>query len=104
MPRAAVAQSIAADAAGQADAARISVSHPAIAAGEDDERHQIARDVGSVEMGLEAEEIRIAALPMPREFSTRVLGDATVLRVGHAYEKATSWRKRRPELAALSQS
>ena len=37
-------------------------------------------------------------LPLSLQIIGRPLEDATVLRVGHAYERATSWRDRRPEL------
>ena len=37
-------------------------------------------------------------LPLSMQISGRPYNDAMVLRVGHAYEKATPWRDRRPEL------
>ncbi len=37
-------------------------------------------------------------LPMAMQIVGRPFGDATVLRVAHAYEKATPWRARRPAL------
>jgi aspartyl-tRNA(Asn)/glutamyl-tRNA(Gln) amidotransferase subunit A len=37
-------------------------------------------------------------LPFSLQIAGRVLEDATVLRVGDAYEKATAWRNRRPAL------
>ena len=37
-------------------------------------------------------------LPLSLQIIGRPFEDATVLRVGHAYERATSWRDRRPEL------
>src|SRR6516165_4873625 len=37
-------------------------------------------------------------LPLSMQVAGRPFDDATVLRVGHAYEKATPWRKKRPEL------
>jgi aspartyl-tRNA(Asn)/glutamyl-tRNA(Gln) amidotransferase subunit A len=39
-------------------------------------------------------------LPFSLQIAGRVLDDATVLRVGDAYEKATTWRDRRPRLLA----
>ena len=39
-----------------------------------------------------------AGLPLSLQIIGRPFEDATVLRVGHAYERATSWRDRRPEL------
>jgi aspartyl-tRNA(Asn)/glutamyl-tRNA(Gln) amidotransferase subunit A len=39
-------------------------------------------------------------LPFSLQIAGRLFDDATVLRVGDAYEKATPWRKRRPVLAA----
>ena len=39
-------------------------------------------------------------LPFSLQIAGRVLDDATVLRVGDAYEKATAWRDRRPSLVA----
>jgi aspartyl-tRNA(Asn)/glutamyl-tRNA(Gln) amidotransferase subunit A len=37
-------------------------------------------------------------LPLSMQIAARPFDDATVLRVAHAYEKATSWREKRPEL------
>jgi aspartyl-tRNA(Asn)/glutamyl-tRNA(Gln) amidotransferase subunit A len=37
-------------------------------------------------------------LPLSMQVVGRPFDDATVLRVAHAYESATAWRKRRPEL------
>jgi aspartyl-tRNA(Asn)/glutamyl-tRNA(Gln) amidotransferase subunit A len=37
-------------------------------------------------------------LPLSMQIAGRPFDDATVLRVAHAYEKATPWRKKRPEL------
>ena len=37
-------------------------------------------------------------LPLSMQVAGRPFDDATVLRVGHAYEKATPWRERRPSL------
>jgi aspartyl-tRNA(Asn)/glutamyl-tRNA(Gln) amidotransferase subunit A len=37
-------------------------------------------------------------LPLSMQVAGRPFDDATVLRVAHAYEKATSWRTRRPQL------
>src|SRR3954467_13354976 len=39
-------------------------------------------------------------LPIGLQFTGRVLEDATVLRVAHAYERATSWSKERPAVAS----
>ncbi|MGE5526542.1 MAG: amidase [Rhodospirillaceae bacterium] len=39
-------------------------------------------------------------LPLGMQVLGRPYDEATVLRVGHAYEQATSWRKRRPTLVA----
>lgn len=39
-------------------------------------------------------------LPVGAQLIGRPFEDATVLRAGHAYEQATSWRSRRPALAA----
>jgi aspartyl-tRNA(Asn)/glutamyl-tRNA(Gln) amidotransferase subunit A len=39
-------------------------------------------------------------MPFSLQIAGRVLDDATVLRVGDAYEKATPWRDRRPSLVA----
>ncbi|RPI42349.1 MAG: hypothetical protein EHM59_18045, partial [Betaproteobacteria bacterium] len=37
-------------------------------------------------------------LPLGFQIAGRPFGDATVLRIGHAYEQATPWRERRPRL------
>jgi len=37
-------------------------------------------------------------LPLSMQIAARPFDDVTVLRVAHAYEKATPWRKKRPEL------
>ena len=37
-------------------------------------------------------------MPQSLQIVGRLFEDATVLRAGHAYEKATSWRNRRPTL------
>lgn len=39
-----------------------------------------------------------SGLPLPMQIVGRPFEDATVLRVGYAFEKATSWRDRRPDL------
>jgi aspartyl-tRNA(Asn)/glutamyl-tRNA(Gln) amidotransferase subunit A len=39
-----------------------------------------------------------SGLPLSMQLAGRPFDDATVLRVGHAYERATPWRQRRPEL------
>ena len=39
-----------------------------------------------------------AGLPLSLQIIGRRFDDATVLRVGHAYEQATAWHRRRPEL------
>jgi aspartyl-tRNA(Asn)/glutamyl-tRNA(Gln) amidotransferase subunit A len=39
-----------------------------------------------------------AGLPLSLQIVGRVFDEATVLRIGHAYERATSWRQRRPAL------
>jgi aspartyl-tRNA(Asn)/glutamyl-tRNA(Gln) amidotransferase subunit A len=41
-------------------------------------------------------------LPLALQLSGRMFEEATVLRVGHAYELATPWRDRRPALAAAA--
>lgn len=40
-----------------------------------------------------------AGMPQSLQIVGRLFADATVLRAGHAYEKATPWRNRRPTLA-----
>jgi aspartyl-tRNA(Asn)/glutamyl-tRNA(Gln) amidotransferase subunit A len=40
----------------------------------------------------------IAGLPLGLQIAGRPFDDATVLRIGHAYEQATGWRDRRPAL------
>jgi aspartyl-tRNA(Asn)/glutamyl-tRNA(Gln) amidotransferase subunit A len=37
-------------------------------------------------------------MPQSLQIVGRLFEDATVLRAGHVYEKATSWRNRRPAL------
>ncbi|MCH9672436.1 MAG: amidase, partial [Gammaproteobacteria bacterium] len=37
-------------------------------------------------------------LPLAMQIVGRAFDEATVLRIGHAYERATGWRERRPEL------
>ena len=39
-----------------------------------------------------------AGLPLSLQIVGRAFEEATVLRIGHAYERATSWRERRPQL------
>ena len=39
-----------------------------------------------------------AGLPLSLQIVGRCFDEATVLRIGHAYEQAASWRARRPEL------
>jgi aspartyl-tRNA(Asn)/glutamyl-tRNA(Gln) amidotransferase subunit A len=39
-----------------------------------------------------------AGLPLSLQIVGRCFDEAMVLRLGHAYERATSWRQRRPEL------
>jgi aspartyl-tRNA(Asn)/glutamyl-tRNA(Gln) amidotransferase subunit A len=39
-----------------------------------------------------------AGLPLSLQIVGRAFDDATVLRIGHAYESATPWRARRPQL------
>jgi aspartyl-tRNA(Asn)/glutamyl-tRNA(Gln) amidotransferase subunit A len=41
-----------------------------------------------------------AGLPLGLQIAGRPFEDATVLRIGHAYEQATQWNKRRPQLVA----
>ena len=43
-------------------------------------------------------------LPLPMQIVGRPFDDATVLKAGHAYEQATEWRGRRPQLAAGAKS
>jgi aspartyl-tRNA(Asn)/glutamyl-tRNA(Gln) amidotransferase subunit A len=40
------------------------------------------------------------ALPLGMQIVGRPFGEATILRVGHAYERATEWHARRPRLVA----
>jgi aspartyl-tRNA(Asn)/glutamyl-tRNA(Gln) amidotransferase subunit A len=42
----------------------------------------------------------MAGLPLALQIAGRPFDDATVLRIGHAYEQATAWRGRRPVLEA----
>jgi aspartyl-tRNA(Asn)/glutamyl-tRNA(Gln) amidotransferase subunit A len=37
-------------------------------------------------------------LPLSLQIIGRRFADATVLRVGHAYEQATDWHRRRPAI------
>jgi aspartyl-tRNA(Asn)/glutamyl-tRNA(Gln) amidotransferase subunit A len=37
-----------------------------------------------------------AGLPLSLQIAGRPFDEATVLRVGHAYEQATDWHRRRP--------
>jgi aspartyl-tRNA(Asn)/glutamyl-tRNA(Gln) amidotransferase subunit A len=39
-----------------------------------------------------------AGLPLSLQIVGRSFDEATVLRIGHAYERATPWRERRPAL------
>ena len=39
-----------------------------------------------------------AGLPLSLQIVGRPFDEATVLRIGNAYERATSWRERRPQL------
>lgn len=39
-------------------------------------------------------------LPLGMQILGRPFGEATILRVGHAYEQATEWHRRRPALVA----
>ena len=39
-----------------------------------------------------------AGLPLSVQIVGRAFDEATVLRVGHAYEQATPWHRRRPPL------
>src|SRR5260221_213565 len=41
-----------------------------------------------------------SGLPLSLQIAGRPFDEATVLRVGHAYEQATDWHRRRPPLAA----
>ncbi len=41
-----------------------------------------------------------SGLPLSLQLVGRAFDEATVMRVGHAYEQATSWRERRPALTA----
>jgi aspartyl-tRNA(Asn)/glutamyl-tRNA(Gln) amidotransferase subunit A len=42
-----------------------------------------------------------AGLPLSMQFATRPFDEATLLRLGHAYETATPWRARRPDVPAI---
>ena len=44
-----------------------------------------------------------SGLPLSMQITGRPFDDATVLRVAHAYEQATPWRERRPQLAPDAQ-
>jgi aspartyl-tRNA(Asn)/glutamyl-tRNA(Gln) amidotransferase subunit A len=39
-----------------------------------------------------------SGLPLSLQIIGRRFEDATVLRVGHAYEQSTDWHRRRPQL------
>jgi len=39
-----------------------------------------------------------AGLPLSIQITGRPFDEATILRVGHTYEQATSWRTRHPNL------
>jgi aspartyl-tRNA(Asn)/glutamyl-tRNA(Gln) amidotransferase subunit A len=43
-------------------------------------------------------------MPQSLQIAGHLFEDATVLRAGHAYEKATQWRDRRPALVRASQA
>jgi len=43
-------------------------------------------------------------MPQSLQIVGRLFEDATVLRAGHAYEKAMSWRDRRPALSTTRQA
>jgi aspartyl-tRNA(Asn)/glutamyl-tRNA(Gln) amidotransferase subunit A len=43
-------------------------------------------------------------MPQSLQIVGRLFEDATVLRAGHAYEKATPWRNRRPALSRPPQA
>ena len=43
-------------------------------------------------------------LPLSLQVAGRLFDEATVLKVGHAFEERTTWRQRRPELTAASAS
>jgi aspartyl-tRNA(Asn)/glutamyl-tRNA(Gln) amidotransferase subunit A len=43
-----------------------------------------------------------SGLPFSLQIAGRLFDEATVLRVGDAYERATSWRQRRPDVADLA--
>ncbi|MFC4275833.1 amidase [Achromobacter aloeverae] len=43
-----------------------------------------------------------SGMPFSMQIAGRLFDEATVLRVGDAYEKATAWRQRRPHLADLA--
>ncbi len=45
-----------------------------------------------------------SGLPLGMQILGRPFDEATVLRVGHAYEQSTSWRERRPQLVAGGQA
>jgi len=45
-----------------------------------------------------------AGLPLAMQIAGRPFDEATVLRVGHAYERATGWRGRRPQLVPGAQA
>ena len=41
-------------------------------------------------------------LPLAMQLVAKPFDEPTLFRAGHAYERATSWRDRRPEMAAAS--
>ncbi len=43
-------------------------------------------------------------LPLGMQILGRPFGEATILRVGHAYERATEWHRRRPTLTPGAQA
>ena len=75
---AASVQSPSGDAARATDAALIAPHHPAISAGKDEERHQIGRKVGAVEMSFESEKVGLPvgriAIRQPGAFLPRTVG------------------------------
>jgi aspartyl-tRNA(Asn)/glutamyl-tRNA(Gln) amidotransferase subunit A len=42
-----------------------------------------------------------SGLPIGMQVIGRPFDEATMLRVGHAYEQATDWHTRKPDLSAL---
>jgi len=43
-------------------------------------------------------------LPLGMQILGRPFGESTILRVGHAYERATEWHRRRPALAPAAEA